>query len=317
MTTNTQELLNPKFLKYFITVADTGSILAASNDLNVSQPSITRSVQIIEGSLKKKLFLRTKKGVKLTKEGELFYLNAKSILAFNEKIIQNIQSIEFKETSIQKEIITIGLPNTLTYTHKEKLLWLIKKNNPSIKIKIIENQSFEIINLVIENKIDFGVTCMDFSNNSISKVNLYADPFCVAFYKGHKFQSMKEVDIELVRKEDNYIFRNTCEFFYYSYLKEYGKFPSENQIQKIIKKRKSENNNRDIVFTESDTTAASCIKSGLGVAIIPESVAIDHKLLFKRIAKPSLNRNIFFIQNNKNISKINTTNEALKNAMWL
>ena len=30
-----------------------------------------RSVQIIEGSLKKKLFLRTKKGVKLTKEGEL------------------------------------------------------------------------------------------------------------------------------------------------------------------------------------------------------------------------------------------------------
>ena len=79
MTKVSQEFLNPKFLKYFIAVADTGSILAASNDLNVSQPSITRSVQIIEGSLKKKLFLRTKKGVKLTKEGELFYLNAKSI----------------------------------------------------------------------------------------------------------------------------------------------------------------------------------------------------------------------------------------------
>ena len=126
MTTNTQELLNPKFLKYFIGVADTGSILSASNDLNVSQPSITRSVQIIEGSLKKKLFLRTKKGVKLTKEGELFYLNAKSILAFNEKIIQNIQTIEIKE-KLQNKIITIGIPNTLTYTHKERILWLIKK----------------------------------------------------------------------------------------------------------------------------------------------------------------------------------------------
>ena len=42
-----QEFLNPKFLKYFITVSDTGSILSASSILNVAQPSITRSVQIL------------------------------------------------------------------------------------------------------------------------------------------------------------------------------------------------------------------------------------------------------------------------------
>ncbi|NDB80540.1 LysR family transcriptional regulator, partial [archaeon] len=92
-----QEFLNPKFLKYFITVADTGSILSASSSLNVAQPSITRSVQIIENSLGKKLFIRTKKGVTLTKEGEIFYMNAKSILAFNDKVIQNIKAIEIKE----------------------------------------------------------------------------------------------------------------------------------------------------------------------------------------------------------------------------
>ena len=317
MTKVSQEFLNPKFLKYFIGVADTGSILSASNDLNVSQPSITRAVQIIEKSLKKKLFNRTKKGVKLTSEGEIFYLNAKSILAFNEKVIQNIQSMEINEEISQDEQITIGIPNTLTYTHKERILWLIKKNNQNKRIKLIENESYEIVNLIKENKIDFGISCINFLSNSISKVNLYSDPFCVAFYKGHKFQGFKEIDVEEVRAEDNYIFRNTCEFFYYSYLKEHEKFPSYNQIKKIIAKRKLENKDRDIIFTDSDTTAASCIKSGLGVAIIPESVAIDHKLLFKRIAKPSLNRNIYFIQNNENTSMINTTNEALKNALWL
>ena len=239
-------------------------------------------------------------------------------MAFNEKIIQNIQTIEFKETSIQNKIITIGIPNTLTYTHKEKLLWLIKKNNPGIKIKIIENQSFEIINLVNENKIDFGVTCIDFSNNSISKVNLYADPFCVAFYKGHKFQSMKEVDIELVRKEDNYIFRNTCEFFYYSYLKEYGKFPSENQIQKIIKKRKSENKRIETLYLPLVMLQQHHV---LKVVWVLQSFQKVSQLIIncclKELQNPFLNRNIFFIQNNKNISKINTTNEALKNALWL
>lgn len=312
-----QEFLNPKFLKYFITVADTGSILSASSSLNVAQPSITRSVQIIENSLGKKLFIRTKKGVTLTKEGEIFYMNAKSILAFNDKVIENIKSIEFDNENKNNDQINFGIPSTLTYSHKQNILWLIKKNNPKVRIKVIESDSFEMINLVEKNKIDFAISCIKFSNDNIDKVNLYEDPFCVAFYKGHQFQEIKEVSIDMVRKEKNYIFRNTCEFFYYDYLKNKGSYPDFKEIQKNIKKRKQENNDRDVVFTDSDTTAASCIKSGLGVAIIPESVAIDHKLLFTRINKPQMNRDILLIQNKNNKKNINTTNESLKNALWL
>ena len=217
-----QEFLNPKFLKYFITVADTGSILSASSSLNVAQPSITRSVQIIENSLGKKLFIRTKKGVTLTKEGEIFYMNAKSILAFNDKVIENIKSIEFDDENKNNDQIIFGIPSTLTYSHKQNILWLIKKNNPKVRIKVIENDSFEMINLVEKNKIDFAISCIKSSNDNIDTVNLYEDPFCVAFYKGHQFQEIKEVSIDMVRKETNYIFRNTCEFFYYDYLKNKG-----------------------------------------------------------------------------------------------
>ena len=312
-----QEFLNPKFLKYFITVADTGSILSASSSLNVAQPSITRSVQIIENSLEKKLFVRTKKGVTLTREGEIFYLNAKSILSYNDKVIQNIKAIEIKEEVEGIEEITFGIPTTLTYSHKQNILWLIKKNNPNIRLKIVEEDNFQMLNLVEKNKIDFAISCIDFSNDNISKINLYDDPFCVAYYKGHQFQDIKEVSIDMVRKEKNYVFRNNCEFFYYDFLKKKGTYPDFKEIQKNIKKRKQENNDRDIVFTDSDTTAASCVKSGLGVAIIPESVAIDHKLLFTRISKPQMNRDILFIQNKNNKKNINTTNEALKNALWL
>ncbi|ETA70699.1 LysR family transcriptional regulator [Candidatus Pelagibacter ubique] len=314
---SSQEFLNPKFLKYFITVADTGSILSASSSLNVAQPSITRSVQIIENSLEKKLFIRTKKGVTLTKEGEIFYMNAKSILAFNDKVIQNIKAIEIKEEVKDIEEITFGIPTTLTYSHKQNILWLIKKNNPNIRLKIVEVDNFQMLNLVEKNKIDFAISCIDFLNDNISKINLYDDPFCVAYYKGHQFQEIKEVSIDMVRKEKNYVFRNNCEFFYYDYLKKKGTFPEFKEIQKNIKKRIQENNDRDVVFTDSDTTAASCVKSGLGVAIIPESVAIDHKLLFTRINKPQMNRDILFVQNKNNKKNINTTNEALKNALWL
>jgi len=73
------DFLNPKFIRYFLRVADTGSLSAASKDLNVSQPSLTRAIQVIEENLQVKLFTRSKKGIELTEQGELFYLNAKSI----------------------------------------------------------------------------------------------------------------------------------------------------------------------------------------------------------------------------------------------
>ena len=82
-------------------VADKGNFLSAGKDLNISQPSLTRAVQILETNLKKKLFLRSKKGVKLTKEGEIFYHNAKAILSFNDKVFTNINENETEEKKNQ------------------------------------------------------------------------------------------------------------------------------------------------------------------------------------------------------------------------
>jgi len=67
-----QEFLNSKFLKYFITAWDNGSILSASSSLNVAQPSITKYDQNIENRLGKKLLIRTKQGLTLTKDRDIF-----------------------------------------------------------------------------------------------------------------------------------------------------------------------------------------------------------------------------------------------------
>ena len=70
-------------------------------------------------------------------------------------------------------------------------------------------------------------------------------------------------------------------------------------------------------YTSSETTASHCIKTGLGVAIIPESVAIDYKLLFRKLTKPSIERDIYFIYRDENKDKINFETTELKNALWL
>ena len=311
------DFLNPRFLRYFIKVADLGSLVSASKDLNVSQPSITRAVQILESNLGKKLFSRSKKGMELTKEGQLFYLNSKAILSYNEKVYENISYPEIKEKIQEEEYLRFGMPRSLSTSHKENLLWILKRNYENKKIRIVEEESNTLNKLVFENKLDFAISCIPEFHKDLTKVFLYNDPFCVAFYKGHHFQNMKEIPIDEIRKEPNYIFRRTCEFFYYNYkLTHKGKLDYK-IINNIVDERIKNGKHRDVIYTNSETTASHCIKTGLGVAIIPESVAIDYKLLFREVVKPSIKRDIYFIYRDENKDKINFDTKALKNALWL
>lgn len=67
-------------LKYFVAVAETGSLSAAAQRLFVTQPNLSKSIANLEDEYKAKLFNRTARGMALTEEGSMLYQNAKNIL---------------------------------------------------------------------------------------------------------------------------------------------------------------------------------------------------------------------------------------------
>jgi DNA-binding transcriptional LysR family regulator len=58
-------------LRIFYHIAKAGSITRAAEQLNISQPALSRSLQLLEHRLKAQLFDRTARGIKLTKQGEI------------------------------------------------------------------------------------------------------------------------------------------------------------------------------------------------------------------------------------------------------
>jgi DNA-binding transcriptional LysR family regulator len=118
--------------RIFYVVANNGNITKASEELNISQPAISKSIKNLEEQLGGQLFVRTKRGVILTEEGKEFY-------AYIKQAIEYINNAENKFTdliNLETGCIKIGISATLT---KEFLLPYLKefhKLYPKIDIQI-------------------------------------------------------------------------------------------------------------------------------------------------------------------------------------
>ena len=80
------EMYHP-FLKTFLTVADCGSFLKASEELFLSPPAIMKQMNALEKYLGLTLLERTNQGIRLTKGGESVYQDAKDIIRISDEAV--------------------------------------------------------------------------------------------------------------------------------------------------------------------------------------------------------------------------------------
>jgi DNA-binding transcriptional LysR family regulator len=121
-------------IKLFYYVATHKNITSAANFLNVSQPALSRSIQILEHTLKTKLFQRIPRGLILTKDGEILFETAKRI----------VLELSHADMMLNDSDIPRGTLKITTTTALANL-WLIEyipgflKMYPEMKLTILGN----------------------------------------------------------------------------------------------------------------------------------------------------------------------------------
>jgi LysR family nitrogen assimilation transcriptional regulator len=71
--------LDTRRLEAFIKVVDLGSVTSAAKLLSVAQPALSQQIASLESDFKRKLLVRSARGVKPTEAGRILYRYAKSI----------------------------------------------------------------------------------------------------------------------------------------------------------------------------------------------------------------------------------------------
>ncbi|MGH1600142.1 LysR family transcriptional regulator [Campylobacter majalis] len=97
-----------------VSIAELKSFTKAAEKLGVSQPSLSKSVSLLEDELGAELFDR-KNGLSLTYAGEIYISKAKNLLRLNSELNSEIRNL----SSLKKGKISIGV-TTLSFKFIEK-----------------------------------------------------------------------------------------------------------------------------------------------------------------------------------------------------
>jgi len=124
--------LNLNTLKYFFEIANTKNITKASQNLSISQPALTRALKQLELELNAKLFIRSKKGVKLTSEGELLYEYTKKMF----KSLNSTLNI-INDAKEDEKHLFIGATTTNFLEEILEPLTRFRELYPKVKIEIV------------------------------------------------------------------------------------------------------------------------------------------------------------------------------------
>ena len=92
-------MLRP-YLKTFLTVCETGSFNKAASLLYITPSAVLQQIQALEAELEVTLFIRQKRGVSLTPEGQYLLQKGQTLRTLNDEIHRDIQLVGSKDRTI-------------------------------------------------------------------------------------------------------------------------------------------------------------------------------------------------------------------------
>ena len=252
--------------RIFYVVANNGNITKASEELNISQPAISKAIKNLEDQLGGTLFVRTKRGVILTEEGKEFYKYIKQAIEY----INNAESKFTDLINLETGSIRIGISTTLTKEFLLPYLEEFHEKYPNIDIQIDTNVSSELLHKLRNGLLDIVILHMIDKNygDDVEIIKCKKVTDCFAVNKKYKDLVGKEISIKELKN--------------YPLILQ----PKGSNTRRFLDNLAKENN---VVLTPSMELAGYTLvveftKIGLGIGYINEDYSkklLDNKELFK------------------------------------
>ncbi|QKX49532.1 LysR family transcriptional regulator [Planococcus glaciei] len=250
--------IEPKILQYVLTLVEEKNFTKAAKKLHLAQPSLSYQITKLEKDLGVQLFIREYNEVVPTYAGSVFVSYATNIL--NQYRYLKNEIIDISE--LKKGSLTIGslvsagahlLPNAISAFRKEF---------PGIDLKLVEDTSHELQDMVASGKIEICLLSLPIKNHGIETENILEEDIYLAVPPDHWLSAYQEVELSMCREEPFIALKNTNTF--------------RTQSDELCQEAGFAPN---IVFESTNiNTCQSLVLADIGITIVPQMFLDESEL---------------------------------------
>lgn len=168
-------------IEAFVAVAQMGSFTRATHVLHLSQPAISRRIQLLEQELGVSLFERVREGIVLTGAGQTFLRHAQRVMSSVQDSIEAVRELQ----SQAQGTVKLAMVGTLASTDFSHRLIRFRENYPTVQLQLRTALSSEVSDLVRSGSVHLGLRYFE-ENDPVIVSQLVAEEPLVVVGAGYR-----------------------------------------------------------------------------------------------------------------------------------
>lgn len=259
-------------VRYFIAVKDTLNFTRAAEQCNVSQPSLTRAIQMLESELGGPLFNRERANTHLTELGRIM----EPYLSDVAKQVTEAKKHAFAYGALDSAPLKIGAMCTVGPAVISDLIIKFRTDHPGVEIRVSDCTARSLTDMLIAGDLSlarFGAP--GHLDDRFHALKLFEEDFVIAVSRNHRL-AMKEVVCGADLHGEAYVNRTNCEYLEFA--------RAELRDRGIV--------TREVFSSERDDWVQGMIKAELGFGFFPEFSVTDPGLVTRPLIDPQFTRQI-------------------------
>jgi DNA-binding transcriptional LysR family regulator len=245
-------------LRCFVTVAEELHFGRAAARLNMTQPPLSRQIQLLERSLGVALLERTSRSVRMTPAGRTFLVEARRIVKLSESAALRTWRVAAGEAGA----LSIGFTAASGYSFLPKLIRMTRQNMPDVDLSLKEMVSGEQIEGLLTGRIDLGLLRPPIDRREFANFRVLEEPLVAAVSADHPLAKKSTLTLEDFDRQAFVMYSTEGARYFYDL------------ITAIL--NRAEVNPVNVQYVTQIHSMLAMVSAGLGAAIVPAAAQNLH-----------------------------------------
>ena len=183
-------------LKTFYQVASHLNFTRAAEELNLSQPAVSRQIEALENTVGLPLFDRSGRKISLTEAGYVLFRQCEQILRLVDSTRLAIDTLK----NLESGSLHIGLSSTIgNYILPHTILQFTRKY-PGIQTKISISCTHDVLHKLENGAVDIAVVSGPITSNALYVEPFLQDEIVLAMGPGHPLSQQQNITFESIQQ---------------------------------------------------------------------------------------------------------------------